>query len=788
MALENVGLGGVLTFDEKQAVTGMRTAGSAAEKFTGQFNAITNVVKSVGQGMTQLAGAMGGLGIAALPVSAALGFGFKTAVDFEKQMSAVAAIADATTEEMAALEKEAKKQGASTAFSATQAAQGLELLALGGFTAKESIDALGPVLSAAAADGIELSQAADIVSNTLKALNLPATDAARVADVLAATSAKTSTSILGLGEAMTYAAPQAKTMGIDLETTAAVLGLVADAGLKGSLGGTAFTQALVALTKPTKEGTAILEKMGIEFTKTADGGLDIVDVFKQIDAKVKVIPDVMERAAVVTELFGVRGQKAFTSMQTAIDTGKVDTLVDQLRNAQGYAEKMAAMRLDNFAGAIEQLSGAVEGLALETAGLFLDFGKESLDSYTNMIQNLVLVMQELNSETGLTEETSQTAGSTIVAIAKGMKEGIDTVLEAWRYLKTEFEETIAKFTGGQSEEMIQQFSKIATIAFIVAGAIAPILIAFGGVALFISSVLVPAFTAIGTVIGAVFSGPVLAAIAIVVGGFMLIRRDGESVSETFTRIVDGIVTGFEWIMTNAIQPFIDGFSYFTVVFEHVYEKILEFVDNTKMTLGDLFGGIIQGVQALAPVWRVVWSVIGFLVGAVVSGIGVVFTWLLDLVSGVMTKIKSLILSVIESVVNFIKNIAYGVGFMADLVGLDFGKKMKEFGEEEFRIQVGVERGLPPEKKIAEEAIDTTVSQKAIDDAANEALAMQVGAAVGANMPKEINVESKVCVDGKTVAKATAKHKQEIQDRAGFKATPWQRRALVEHGAAPVGGA
>ena len=788
MSLENVGLGGVLTFDEKAAVSGMKNAGSAADKFVGQFGAITNVAKEVGAGMGQMAGAVGSFGVAALPATAILGAGTNIAIDFEKQMSAVGAVSQASAEDMARLTKTAKQFGASTAFSATQAGQGLELLALGGFSTQESIDALGPTLSAAAADGIELAQAADVVSSTLKALDLPATEAQRAADVLAKVSGTTSTSILGLGEAMKYAAPEAHTMGISLETTAAVLGLVADAGLKGSIGGTAFTSALVKLAKPSKQGSEYLQKLGISFTKTADGGLDVIDVFKQVDAKTRGISDVMERAAVVNEIFGERGSKAFTAMQTAIRSGKADTLVEDLKNAKGYAEQMAKTRMDNFAGSVEQLKGAIEGFALETAGQFLGPAKESIQMYGDVISNIVMVLQELNSEEGLTDATAEKAGSTIVQIAKGIKEGIDTIIDAWRYVRTEVTGFISQFVGGQSGAMIEQFSKIATIIFVVAGAIAPVLIALAGVALFISSVVVPAFAGIGTVIGAIFSAPVLAAIAVVVGGFMLIRQDGESLTETFQRIVDGIVAGFNWVMETAINPFVAGFQFIPNVFDFVLEKFNEFSFTMRTIFSDIIGAIMQAAKALAPFFRVLFTFIGNIVGVIVQGIGLAFTTMFDIVSGIMTNVRNLVLSVVESVVNFIKNIAYGVGYVADAIGLDWGRAMKDFGEGEFHVQVGVERGMTPAKQIAEDAVDTAVSQELIDQANNDMLAMQVGKAVADNMPKEINVESKVCVDGKTVAKATAKHKQEIQERAGFKATPWQRRALVEHGAAPVGGA
>lgn len=790
MALENVGLGGVLTFDEKAAVAGMRNAGGAADKFTGQFGAITNVAKTVGEGLGQLGAAMGKLGLAAAPATLAFGVGFKQAADFEKQMSAVGAVSQATAADMAILEQTAKKYGATTAFSATEAGQGMEFLSRAGFSVREQVAALGPVLNAASADGIDLATSADIISNTLKGIGLPATEAARAVDVLALASAKTNTNMTELGEAMRYASPQAKTLGIDLETTTAILGAAADAGLKGSIGGSSFTQALIKLSKPTKEGAALLEKFHISMTKTKTGGLDMVDVFKQIHSNVQGVGDVMERARIIEELFGVRGMKAFTSVETAIDTGKIDTLVGQLQDAHGAAERMAATRLDNFTGSVTLLKSAIEGFSLETAGKFLDVAKESIQGYTQGISDVVLVLQELNSEQGLTEKTATEMGPTIVGIAKGIKEGIDTVIEAWHYMRDIIVVTIKQFTGGQSGEMVQSFTKIATIIFLVTAALAPVLVALGGIVLFITSVVVPAFAAIGTVIGAVFSAPVLGAVALVAGAFMLIRNEGESVGETFQRVVDSIVAGFDWIVTSAIEPFISGFQWVPNVFDFVLEKFNDFVFAMHNIFGDLIGAIMQAAQALAPFFQVLWTFIGNIVGVAVAGIGLAFTVVLDVIQGVMTTVKNIIVSVVESVVNFIKQLSFGLGYVGEALGFDWGAKLQNFGTNEFHVQAGTgERGLkgPPEKQLAEQGVSKAELAQLDKEAQNELLAMQVGKAVGDNMPKEINVESKVCVDGKTVAKATAKHKQELSERAGFKATPWQRRALVEHGAAPVGG-
>lgn len=792
MALENVGLGGVLTFDEKAAVAGMRSAGSAADKFSGQFGAITNVAKAVGEGLGQLGASMGKLGLAATPLTVAFGFGFKQAADFEKQMSAVSAVSQASATDMAILEATAKKFGATTAFSATEAGQGMEFLARAGFSVQEQVAAIGPVLNAASADGIDLATSADIVSNTLKGLGLPATEAARAADVLALASAKTNTNMTELGEAMRYASPQAKTLGIDLETTTAILGAAADAGLKGSIGGSSFTQALIKLAKPTKEGAALLEKFHITMTKTKTGGLDMVDVFKQIHSKVQGVGDVMERARIVEELFGVRGQKAFTSVETAIDTGKIDTLVAQLNNAEGAAERMAATRLDNFAGQVTLLKSAIEGFSNETAGRFLDVAKESIQNYTKGISDVVLVLQELNSEQGLTEATATAMGPTIVGIAKGIKEGIDTVIDAWRTFRDEVIVTIKQFTGGQSSEMIQQFTKIATIIFVVTAALAPVLVTLGGIVLFITSVVVPAFTALGGIIAAAF-WPVTIGVGVAVAAFLLLRNEGESVGDTFTRIVDSIAQGFNWLMETIINPIVDGIRWAVGdVFVYVGEQVMDFFSSLHDTFANLIGAIVHIAETFKPIFIGIFTVIGAAIGVIANAIGFAFTTAMWVVQGVVKGLGYVITTIIDGIAYAVRGVATVVGALGEALGLEWAGKVRKWGQADFEAgvpgQVAAQvKKNEPEKKLAEQAISKAELAQLDKEAQNELLAMQVGKAVGDNMPKEINVESKVCVDGKTVATATAKHKQELSERAGFKATPWQRRAAVEHGAAPVGG-
>ena len=184
---------------------------------------------------------------------------------------------------------------------------------------------------------------------------------------------------------------------------------------------------------------------------------------------------------------------------------------------------MADIRLDNAAGAFTLLSSAAEGFALETAGLFIGPLRDGTEGFTDQLSSVVLVLQELNSETGLTEETADSAGNTIVAIAQGIKEGFETVIDVWVTLRSAIVDTIKEFSGASSE-MIFDFTKIATIVAVVGAVLAPVFLAVGGIAFFITSVLVPAFAAVGTVVAAVFGGSVLPILGAVGAVFLLLRR------------------------------------------------------------------------------------------------------------------------------------------------------------------------------------------------------------------------------------------------------------------------
>ena len=176
MAFERIGLGGILRFDEKQALSGMRRAQAGFARLQGS-------ARKLGAGLAMMGDGMRNAGMALLPVTAGLGFGAVKAAKFEKQMSGVGAITRSSADDLAALTNEAKKQGVESVFSAQQSAEAMEFMGRAGFDTKEIIDGLGGVMAAAAADGITLATSSDIVARVVKGMGLEIKEASHVADV-----------------------------------------------------------------------------------------------------------------------------------------------------------------------------------------------------------------------------------------------------------------------------------------------------------------------------------------------------------------------------------------------------------------------------------------------------------------------------------------------------------------------------------------------------------------------------------------------------------------------------
>lgn len=282
---------------------------------------------------------------------------------FESQMSGVRALTGATGEDFLLLKETAKELGAETSFSASQAAEGMQNLASAGFTTSEIVAAMPGMLDLAASSGEDLAAASDIAATTLRGFCLEASEAAHVADVLAEVSARTNATVADTGEAMKYIAPIANAMGLSLEETAAAIGLLSDAGIKGSQAGTTLRGALSRLAKPTEDMLEVMDSLGLSFYDSNGQMKSISSIVGMLKNNMASLTEEQKQNALVT-LFG---QEALSGMMVLMEAGpeKLDELTRSLENCEGAASEMSEVRLDNLAGDMEELSGAVETAKLE---------------------------------------------------------------------------------------------------------------------------------------------------------------------------------------------------------------------------------------------------------------------------------------------------------------------------------------------------------------------------------------------------------------------------------------
>ena len=299
----------------------------------------------------RVAGAVAGM-VASV---ASLGAMVTVIADFDRSMSQVEAITRASSQELEAMRAIAMDLGATTAFSAAQAADGLRFLGMAGFSASEAMAAIPDVLNLASASGMDLAETADIASNIMSAFAIDAGQAGNVADVLAAASSRANTNVAQLGQAMSYAGPTAAALGISMETTAAAIGVMSDAGIQGSRAGTALNAALASLAAPTDQAAAALAGLGVDVASVNPATADLVDI---IDALAGGGMD----AASAMAIFGREAGPAMLALVSQND--RLRDLRVELGGVAGEAGRMAQIMNDNLRGDFLALGSAAQGLAL----------------------------------------------------------------------------------------------------------------------------------------------------------------------------------------------------------------------------------------------------------------------------------------------------------------------------------------------------------------------------------------------------------------------------------------
>tara|TARA_R110001583_G_scaffold193866_5_gene363509 strand:+ start:64210 stop:66792 length:2583 start_codon:yes stop_codon:yes gene_type:complete len=284
-------------------------------------------------------------------------------VDFGEQMSAVGAVAriDKTSEAFAALKQQAQDLGATTSFSASEAAGGMQFLAMSGFKANEIMAAMPGMLNLAKAGATDLATTADIASNVLSGFGLKAGDMERLGDVLTATFTRSNVDLSMLGETMKYTAPIAKEFGASVEDVAAMTGMLGNVGIQGSQAGTALRSLFSRMASPPTEAQKALDKLGVS-TKTATGDTrDMVDILAEVATKTEKMGS-GDRLAAFTAIAGQEAGAAFATLVNQGGAGGITKFIDILNKSLGETARVANQMGDNAAGDIKGFWSAVEGM------------------------------------------------------------------------------------------------------------------------------------------------------------------------------------------------------------------------------------------------------------------------------------------------------------------------------------------------------------------------------------------------------------------------------------------
>ena len=319
-----------------------------------------------------------------LPIVGVGAAAVKTATDFEAGMSEVKAISGATGSEFDALREKAIEMGAKTKFSASDSADAFKYMAMAGWDASAMMDGIAGVMDLAAASGEDLATTSDIVTDALTAFGLQASDSAHFADVLAQASSKSNTNVGLMGETFKYVAPVAGALGYSIEDTAVAIGLMANSGIKASQAGTALRSTITRLAKPVGEAKDAVEELGISITN-ADGTMKPLSQ-TMLELREKFAGLTEEQKAQYAAMLA--GQEGMSGLLAIVNTSDEDfqKLTDEINNANGAAEDMASVMMDNTAGAVEQLKGA-----LESAGIMIG---EKLTPYIRQLAEWITGLVE----------------------------------------------------------------------------------------------------------------------------------------------------------------------------------------------------------------------------------------------------------------------------------------------------------------------------------------------------------------------------------------------------------
>lgn len=562
-----------------------------------KMETVGNSIAGAGKKMMGVTTVIGGVGVAAV----------KTAADFDSAMSQVAAVSGATGKDFDALRNKAREMGAKTKFSATEAAEAMNYMAMAGWKTEDMLDGIEGVMNLAAASGEDLAATSDIVTDALTAFGLSAKDSGHFADILAAASSNANTNVSMMGETFKYCAPIAGALGFSAEDTAEAIGLMANAGIKSSQAGTALRTIMNNLAGDVKISGKAIGDVTIATTNADSSMRDLSDILADCRSAFGNLTE-SEKAQAAESLVGKNAMSGFLALMNAgeDDIAKLSSAID---NCDGSAEKMAMTMQDNLAGQLTILKSQLQELAIS-------FGDILMPAIRSIVSKLQGFVDKLN---GMDEGTKRT----IVTIA--------LLVASIGPLLVIIGTAISKI-GVAMQGVVKLANCISKLKVSVQGG---------------TGVLGKLGAALGGISAPVLA--VVAVIAVLVAAFVHLWKTNEGFRDaiigTWNRIKDtisgfcqGIVDrlnalGFQFTdIVDVLKTVWDGFcQVLAPIFEGVFNNIANILSTvTGVITGilDVFIGIFTGN------WSQAWTGVKEIFSSIWNGISSFFTNILNVIKGV----------------------------------------------------------------------------------------------------------------------------------------------------------
>ncbi|MGN0162672.1 MAG: phage tail tape measure protein [Candidatus Ornithomonoglobus sp.] len=510
-------------------------------------------IESAGKAMMPVSAALAGVGTAAVKVTA----------DFDSAMSQVKALSGATGDDFDKLREKAQEMGAKTAFSATEAAEGLQYMALAGWNTSQMLNGIEGILNLAAAAQMDLGEASDIVTDALTAFGLSAEDSAHFADILAQTSSKANTDVKGLGEAFKYCAPVAGALGFTAEDTSLAIGLMANAGIKASQAGTSLRSIFSALTSTialsTDEGECF-----IVTTTNQDGSMrSLRDILIDTREAFSHLSEA-EQARNAKIAFGKQAMSGMLAIVNASDES-FNALANSIDNCGGAAQTMADIQLDNLSGQMTLLKSALEGAMISIG----DVITPAISKAVEVIQSLVDKFNELPTSA---KEVIVAIGAIVAAIGPCL------------------------IIVGKLMESVGTIMTVAPQIVKVISGIPNVISTIGSVLSAIPTVLSTIGTALSGLWALMLANPItliIAAVAALVAAFVILWNKCDAFREFWINLWDNISSFFSdiWntISETAQKAWESIVSFFTEGIPNFFAKVKEWFEQLPYNIGYALG-------------------------------------------------------------------------------------------------------------------------------------------------------------------------------------------------------